>query len=171
MTVESSGVLQEVLNTALTEDVAFCIRKAQLDDLRILVKLLGELFAIESDFKADFDTQYRGLKLLFDTPHCDILVAKYKNSAIGMVTVQRVISSAEGGYAGLIEDVVVNERYRGRGVGHSLIEAVITLAKEKGYVRLQLGADVGNLPALSFYQKRGFRQTSLNLYHLTDLHD
>ena len=155
--------------SAFTAQPEFSIRKAQLDDLRVMARLIGELFAIEADFKIDFKKQYAGLKLLFENAEADILVAKYKNTAVGMVTMQRVISSAEGGYAGLIEDVVVSEAYRGMGVGHRLIEAVGALAKERGYVRLQLGADSDNAPALEFYRKLGFEKSNLNLYYLRDI--
>jgi ribosomal protein S18 acetylase RimI-like enzyme len=150
----------------LTSDASFSIRKAQFDDLRVMARLIGELFAIESDFKSDFDKQYTGLKLLFRENNTDILVAKYRNTAIGMVTVQRVISSAEGGYAGLIEDVIVREEYRGMGVGSRLIERVVSLARERGYLRLQLAADKANHRALEFYTRHGFHKTHMNLYHL-----
>lgn len=157
------------METGVTADPSFTVRKAQLDDLRVMARLIGELFAIESDFGIDFDKQYAGLKLLFKERNADILVAKYRNTAIGMVTVQRVISSAEGGYAGLIEDVIVREEYRGMGVGSRLIERVVSLAKERGYLRLQLAADERNTGALEFYGRHGFRRTHMNLCHLTGL--
>lgn len=151
----------------LTFDASFTVRKAQFDDLRVMARLIGDLFAIESDFKSDFDKQYAGLKLLFRDPNADILVAKYRNTAIGMVTVQRVISSAEGGYAGLIEDVIVREEYRSMGVGSRLIEHVVDLARVRGCLRLQLAADKANIRALEFYDRHGFRRTNMHLYHLT----
>ena len=144
---------------------AVTVRKAQFDDLRVMAQLIGELFAIESDFAIDLEKQHAGLKLLFEEKDADILVAKYKNTAIGMVTMQRVISSAEGGYAGLIEDVIVSEAYRGMGVGSRLIEETASLARARGYVRLQLGADIDNAPALAFYLKHGFEKSNLNLYY------
>ena len=168
MTVKTNPETSESI-CALTAQPEFSIRKAQLDDLRVMARLIGELFAIESDFKIDFKKQYAGLKLLFENGDADILVAKYKNMAIGMVTMQRVVSSAEGGYAGLIEDVVVSEAYRGMGVGHSLLEAVSGVARERGYVRLQLGADTDNAPALEFYRKHGFEKSNLNLYYLRNI--
>jgi ribosomal protein S18 acetylase RimI-like enzyme len=153
----------------LTSVPAFSIRKAQFDDLRVMAPLIGELFAIETDFMFDRKKQYAGLKLLFEDPHVDILVAKYKNTPIGMVTMQRVVSSAEGGYAGLIEDVIVSENYRGRGVGRSLLQQLIALASKKKYARLQLAADRANSSALDFYKALGFRTTRLNVHHLFDI--
>ena len=160
--------VQTPLEYGLTSTSTFSIRKALLDDLRVMALMIGDLFAIESDFQIDYEKQFAGLKLLMEQEHSDILVAKYKNTAIGMVTMQRVISSAEGGYAGLVEDVIVKEEYRGMGIGSKLIEDIVTLAKTKGYVRLQLAADKANQPALDFYTKHGFRKTNMNNYHLTD---
>ena len=156
---------------APAEASEFTVRRAQLDDLRVMARLIGELFAIESDFRADSDKQYAGLKLLYEQHDAEILVAKHKNTAIGMVTMQRVVSSAEGGYAGLIEDVVVREGWRGQGIGSRLIGEAAALAKRHGYLRLQLGADAANAPALSFYEKLGFCRSNLNLWYRAGLCD
>jgi len=141
------------------------IRKAHFDDLRVMARLVGELFAVETEYAADFESQYGALKLLFQERHSDLFVAKHRNGIIGMATLQRVVSTAEGGYAGLVEDVVVSAEYRGMGVGSLLIEAVAALASERGYLRLQLAADTANTPALAFYEARGFRPTRMNLYY------
>jgi ribosomal protein S18 acetylase RimI-like enzyme len=136
-----------------------------------MARLISELFAIESDFTVDIKKQHAGLKLLFEQPDADILVAKYKNAVIGMVTMQRVVSSAEGGYAGLVEDVVISENYRSMGVGRTLITELITLASQKKYARLQLAADRANSRALDFYKSLGFCTTNLNIHHFIDIRD
>lgn len=48
-----------------------------------------------------------------------------------------------------------------RGVGGLLVEAVKTAAAEAGCKRLWLITTNDNLPALRFYQKRGFRLTAV----------
>lgn len=140
------------------------IELAQKDDLETMAKLLSILFTIETDFQIDFNKQLSGITKLYENEGSDLLVAKYENHVVGMVTMQRLISSAEGDYVGQIEDLVVQDEYRKMGVGSRLINKMRSIAQEHGYKRIQLGADVNNSNALQFYTRRGFSKTHLNIY-------
>lgn len=146
------------------------IQDALKEDLKEMAKLLSVLFEIESDFDIDFEKQLSGIEKLFEHEGCDLLVAKYENRVIGMLTMQRLISSAEGSYVGQIEDLVVEEEYRKMGVGSRLINKMRNRAQEYGYKRIQLAADIDNGNALEFYTKRGLKKTNLNVYHYKILH-
>jgi GNAT superfamily N-acetyltransferase len=78
-----------------------------------------------------------------------------------MATVQIVISTAEGGLVGLVEDVVVQEDRRGCGVGRCLMAALVSWAEGRGLSRLQLLADRTNFGALDFYNQAGWLPTRL----------
>ncbi|MBU1659529.1 GNAT family N-acetyltransferase [bacterium] len=141
------------------------IEQAKEEDLSQMAELLSVLFAIETDFMIDYKKQYAGIKRLFEHESSDLLVAKYENKVVGMLTMQRLISSAEGDYVGQIEDLVVYEQYRKMGVGSRLINKMRNLAHEHGYKRIQLAADVNNQNAQQFYNRRGFNKTHLSIYH------
>jgi len=137
---------------------------AKFEDIDKMAHLLSQLFSIERDFGVDYAKQKEGLELVFNDEMSDILVARVDNALVAMATMQRLISTAEGGYVGHIEDVVVDDEYRNRGIGTYLVERLVALAKERGYKRLQLAADRENTKALLFYQKRSFSATSLSIY-------
>lgn len=141
------------------------IEHAKEEDLKEMAELLGILFAIESDFEINFDKQYSGLKQLFANKGSDLLVARHENQVVGMLTMQRLISSAEGSFIGQLEDLVVKEDYRMMGVGSRLINKMRALANEYGYKRIQLAADINNENALKFYTRRGLKRTHLSVYH------
>ena len=141
------------------------IEVAKKNDLEEMALLLSALFAIEKDFKIDYDKQLSGITKLHESGGADMLVAKHEDKVVGMVTMQRLISSAEGDYVGQIEDLVVQEEYRKMGVGSRLINKMRSVAQEYGYKRIQLAADADNANALQFYNRRGFNKTNLNLYH------
>ncbi len=141
------------------------IEAAKEEDLKEMAELLGILFAIESDFTIDFGKQYSGLKQLFAYEGSDLLVAKHENHVVGMLTMQRLISSAEGNFIGQLEDLVVKEEYRKMGVGSRLINKMRAKAIEYGYKRIQLAADINNENALKFYTRRGLKRTHLSIYH------
>jgi ribosomal protein S18 acetylase RimI-like enzyme len=143
------------------------VEKAREEDLPEMAELIGILFAIEVDFEIDYDKQLAGVQKLYRCEGADMLVAKHEGKVVGMVTMQRLISSAAGDYVGQIEDLVVKEGYRKMGVGSRLINKMRFIAiEEYGYKRIQLAADMDNTNALQFYTRRGFRRTNLNVYHL-----
>jgi ribosomal protein S18 acetylase RimI-like enzyme len=126
-----------------------------------MVALLRVLFTIEADFGADEAKQRRGLQLLLEDDRACLLVAEEEFGVIGMCSGQLVISTAEGGPALLVEDVVVVESFRGRGVGRLLMEALQNWAAARNITRLQLLADRNNAPALDFYRRLGWQHTDL----------
>jgi GNAT superfamily N-acetyltransferase len=142
---------------------ALTIRPAGRDDLGAMVSLLGTLFAIEEDFTPDPECQRRGLERFLKScgKHRGILVAQSENQVVAMATIQILISTAEGGPVGLVEDVVVREDCRGRGVGRRLMAAVSAWGDDRGLTRLQLLADRTNFSALDFYDKIGWLPTRL----------
>ncbi len=139
------------------------IRPAKKTDITGMSLLLTQLFSIESDFKPDEKKQSQGLSLLLDARGAHILVAEEQGAIVAMATVQILVSTAEGGHVGLIEDVVVDQGYRGKGIGKALLNHLHEWAQDNGLTRLQLAADRDNSSALEFYVRNGWKQTNLVL--------
>ncbi len=137
------------------------IRPARIRDLEVLVSLLEVLFCIEEDFIPNASRQLKALQLLLNDERSIVLVAEQGIRIIGMCSGQRVISTAEGGPAILVEDVVVDPDYRGIGIGGKLLESIFRWAEENSASRLQLLADRKNRAALNFYEKTGWQETRL----------
>lgn len=78
-----------------------------------------------------------------------------------MATAQLLISTAEGGPALTIEDVVVAPLHRRQGLARQLLAHLALWGESQGARRLQLLADRDNTLALLFYQRLGWRQTQL----------
>ncbi len=142
-------------------DLRVRIRSAEPADLDSLVSLLAALFSIEEDFVFDAPKQRRGLTLMLENERGCVLVAEAEGEVVGMCSGQLLVSTAEGGLSLLVEDVVVHEPWRRRGVGRLLLEAISGWAKAKKASRLQLLADRNNIPALDFYRHQGWRTTEL----------
>ena len=145
----------------MSDDVKVRMRSAEPADLDSLVSLLAALFSIEEDFVFDESKQRRGLSLMLENERGCVLVAEAEGLVIGMCSGQLLVSTAEGGLSLLIEDVVVDERWRGRGVGRLLMAAISDWAKANKVSRLQLLADRNNVPALDFYRSLGWQITEL----------
>jgi GNAT superfamily N-acetyltransferase len=141
----------------------FFIRTAEAADIEAMAGLLNRLFSLEQDFLPDIAKQRQGLSLFLDGcgKHRCLLVAEAYGRARGMVSAQIVISTAEGAFCALVEDLVVEPEYRGRGMGKALLKALEAWAVAHGLARLQLLADRNNYPALAFYRHCGWQNTRL----------
>lgn len=138
------------------------IGRAATEDIPELVALLAVLFDIEQDFRADSEKQHRGLALLIAEPRAVVLAARRPGGpVVAMATAQLVISTAEGAASAWIEDVVVDEGHRGRGLGTRLLAALLDWARDAGARRAQLLVDLDNPPALDFYASLGWTGTRL----------
>jgi len=138
------------------------VRPATAEDIEAMVALLHTLFSIEADFECDPDKQRRGLQgLLARGDDARVLVAEQAGNIVAMCTLQCLVSTAEGGEVGLIEDVVVAEAWRGRGIGRRLLQAMEQWAANRGLSRLQLLADRDNRSALGFYEAQAWSETRL----------
>lgn len=139
------------------------VRDGRPDDLDALVGLLKTLFSIEVDFDVDESRQRRGLSMMLDGcgKHRCIKVAEADGRVVGMCSVQMLISTAEGGWVAMVEDMVVEELNRRTGIGSQLMKAIVHWARAHGATRLQLLADRTNFTALDFYDRMGWHPTRL----------
>lgn len=139
------------------------IDNAKLEDIPALVDLLADLFTIEVDFKPDTTKQIQGLRMLILSPETGMIkVARDANGlAIGMVSAQLVISTAQGAHSAWLEDMIIHEKYRGQGLGKALLNEALAWVKQKGGTRAQLLVDIENEPAVGYYKHLGWQKTQL----------
>jgi GNAT superfamily N-acetyltransferase len=132
-------------------------------DIPALVGLLALLFGIEKDFNADASKQKTGLELLLkNSEYATVQVARNDaGKAIGMVSAQLVISTAQGAKSAWVEDMVIDAAYRGQGIGKQLLQNALTWAKNQGATRAQLLVDIENAEALGYYQHLNWQATQL----------
>ena len=127
---------------------------AQLDDL---VELVMELLRIEADFKPDRAKQEQGLRLILEQPSRGrIFVVRTDHKIIGMVNLLFTISTAEGGFVLLMEDVIIHPDHRGHGYGTTLLEHVLKFAQEKNFLRITLLTDEISAESQRFFKRFGF---------------
>lgn len=126
-------------------------------DIPALCELLTLLFSEESDFTPSPAKQAKGLEqILAQAERGQILVLRDGNAVIGMANLVFTISTACGGKAAMLEDVVVHPDRRGDGLGSTLLESAIETARSAGCLRITLLTDRANDGAIRFYQRHGF---------------
>jgi GNAT superfamily N-acetyltransferase len=139
----------------------YSINLAAAADIEALADMIAIIFSLEKDFHADRQKQIAGLNLLLADSRSRVFVIRRNNLPVGMCSAQLVISTAEGGYKALIEDVVILPGHQGKQLGSTLLSAVGSWAETVGAKRLDLAADIGNAGALAFYHKTNWQKTNL----------
>ncbi len=138
------------------------IEPATLEDLDELSTLLGELFSQESDFRPDKKRQLHGLRLIFEEPSRGrVFVLRRDRTIVGMINLLFTISTAEGGFVILLEDLVVHREFRGHGYGSKLLQHAIDFAKQKNFLRITLLTDRPEIQSQELFRRFGFFESSM----------
>lgn len=91
-----------------------------------------------------------------------LIVARDGDDVLGMLTL--VVYRIPTGLRGRIEDVVVDESARGRGVGEALTRAALELAAELEVPRVELSSNPAREAANRLYRRLGFELRETNVY-------
>ncbi|HEV8184362.1 MAG TPA: GNAT family N-acetyltransferase [Chthoniobacterales bacterium] len=138
------------------------IEPATFEDLDELSGLLGELFSQESDFRPNKEKQLHGLRLIFEQPNRGrVFVLRQDRTIVGMINLLFTISTAEGGFVMVLEDLVVHESFQGKGYGSRLLEYAIDFAKQKNFLRITLLTDRPSLRSQSLFKRFGFYESAM----------
>lgn len=90
-----------------------------------------------------------------------IFVAEEKNKLLGVVTFYILPNIRHGWHRGHIEDFVVRQDCRGKGVGSALMKAVKDYCKKYHIKVIKLDSEIGNTDSHRSYEKNGGRNTEI----------
>ena len=138
------------------------IEQATLEDLPQLTDLLYDLFTTEADFVPNRAKQMRGLRLILEQPSRGrIFVLRQNGTILGMINLLFTLSTAEGGFVIMLEDVIVHRAHRAKGFGDKLLKHAIEYAKKKDFLRITLLADRLNEQGQRFFKDHGFFESKM----------
>ena len=141
------------------------VREARLEDLEAIVSLLIELQEVTTLHgpiePASVKNSYESM--LGSREIYRIFLAVEGQEVIGLVSVVLYKTLLHPGGTGLINELVVTEAARGRGIGRRLVQSVLVVAGELGMDEVEVGTEIGNLSARRFYAAAGFDQEYLLL--------
>jgi GNAT superfamily N-acetyltransferase len=99
----------------------------------------------------------RIFKSFFERKDREAYVAALHNRAIGFVTLYYMDVLHRSGQIVSIQELVVTEEFRGRGVGQTLIEFVKQKVKEHHCRGMEVATDLWQSGAKSFYERCGLK--------------
>ncbi len=94
-----------------------------------------------------------------------VLVAVDRDDVLGYTyaTIEGIDYMALRGPAGVLQDIIVDPEFRGRGVGVLLLDAVITALEQRGATQIVLMTAARNVAAQRLFARGGFRPTMIEM--------
>ena len=102
---------------------------------------------------------------LFESENSHLFFLVKDEQIAGMLTIG-IYHSPTGGKA-WIEDVVVDESFRGQGLSKLLVAHAIEFTKSMGIPSLMLTSNPKRIAANKLYQAMGFERKETNVYRMT----
>jgi ribosomal protein S18 acetylase RimI-like enzyme len=147
------------------------IREATLADLDLILKLNKALFDHETMFNSEYNLDWTYspgandyFKQTIEGEKGIALVAVVEDKVIGYIALSIYSQSfLKQNPIAELDNMFVNDAYRGKGVGKKLVEEAKRQAKGKGAKKLKVEAAVQNEKAINLYRSCGFSDFDLIL--------
>ncbi len=132
------------------------IREATKKDVPLIHSLIREIAEYEKLLHEVIATEDDILKNLFgEIKYAEVLIAEYENEPAGQALFFHNFSTFIGRPGIYLEDLFVRPKFRGKGIGKSLLLRLIELAKERNCGRVEWCVLDWNEPAINFYKGLG----------------
>ncbi len=102
---------------------------------------------------------------IVDSEAVILLMARDEGKLVGMLSL--IVFRIPTGVRGWIEDVVVDQETRGKGIGEALTRAALDRAKELGVKTVDLTSRPSREAANRLYLRVGFQPRQTNIYRYT----
>jgi GNAT superfamily N-acetyltransferase len=150
-TTKGAKIHEENTNTSMLK-----IRLATREDVPQLLALIRQLAAYERKADQVVTTEADLLRDGFGRqPKFRALLAEWNGEPAGYASTFYFYSTYQGRPAVFIEDLFVLDKFRGKGIGKSLLGAVARLAANEGCFGLRWEVLEWNRPAIDWYEKLG----------------
>jgi len=127
------------------------IRLAALRDADAIAPLLGQL-----GYLTTADELSERIERLADRPDGEVLVAELDGEVVGLAAYQLIDVIERPDPQCRITALVVDDRYRRRGVAYALLHTIEETARDFACFRLEVTTHPDRADALAFYRAAGF---------------
>ena len=124
----------------------YTFRKASIDDLQKILKLETQ----DDDY--DLPWSEISIKQSFDNPNYECYLLENEGECLGLISIMRLLDEAE------ILRVIVLKRVRLLGIAQKMFAYLIETLRKENIKTIFLEVNNFNYPAISLYEKIGFRQ-------------
>lgn len=150
-------------------DKKFSIRFAEIDDIPTIMRFIKEL-AVYEHLEHELNLTEESLKEnIFDKKKAEVIIAFEDNEPVGHAVFFETFSTFAGRHGLYLDDLYVNEKYRGLGYGKKLFEETVKIAYERNCARFEWQCLDWNKSSIDFYLSTGAEMVKdARVYRLTN---
>lgn len=139
------------------------IRLAEETDIARIVELYRELTITDSLVEHSRNPSLADYQLVFAEIRADrrqkLFVVEIQGEVVGTIELLVIPNLSHNGTPfAFLENLIVTEKHRGRGLGRILLEHVVRLARESGCHMVELCSDIRRKEAHKLYGSMGFEE-------------
>jgi GNAT superfamily N-acetyltransferase len=131
------------------------LRQCTAEDFEGVLSLLGQLWP-------DTPLDAKSLWTVYDRALASdrqlYLCAVSGGQVVGFGALTIKSNLRNGAFVGYVDEMVVDETLRGRGIGTRILDHLTSWARERGCTRIDLDSAFHRKDAHAFYEARGFRR-------------
>lgn len=146
------------------------IRKMEIKDTDEVVNLISSLAPYVDSKKENsiYEKNERKYfienKVFVEKPEIQVIVADVSGIIYGYLAFYKNYSLISSTVVIFIENLYVDPKMRGLGIGKMLTEKIIEISFKYDSSRIELNADESNIMAERFYQRNGFKKTGESVW-------
>ena len=137
------------------------LKEVSTETLQDINQLLPQLRTDSSEHRGSLSDLR---EIVGNTENIITLVAKDDSRIVGMAALYVIVKV--GQRIGHIDEVIVDAKYRGQGLGEKLVAGLIAAARSKKVTELFLTSRSERVAAIKLYQKLGFTPKDTSVFRL-----
>lgn len=147
------------------------IRFATESDIPLIYGFILKMARYEK-LENEVDTSEEALhRAIFLEKQAEVILCEAEGKTVGFALFFHNFSTFKGQHGLYLEDIYVDQEYRGRGYGKALFLRLVAIAMERRCRRMEWTALNWNRPAITFYESMGaVRMSEWSTFRLDEEH-
>lgn len=147
------------------------IRFATESDIPLIYGFILKMARYEK-LENEVDTSEEALhRAIFLEKQAEVILCEAEGKAVGFALFFHNFSTFKGQHGLYLEDIYVDQEFRGRGYGKALFLKLVAIAMERRCRRMEWTALNWNRPAIAFYESLGaVRMSEWSTFRLDEEH-
>ncbi len=144
------------------EKVDFIIRKAKLSDVDRIYYLGLKIEELEFSSEFPFHEKYELREFLSRPKDNILLLVVVKKKIVGFIYA-KILARRNGGWC-MLDNIAVLRKYRGQGIGSSLLKKLYKDLKKRKINYVQILEEIHHKKTRAFWKSRGFKEKKVFIW-------
>ncbi|MEN8433677.1 GNAT family N-acetyltransferase [Clostridium septicum] len=147
----------------------FVLRETSVEDIQIILSLIKDIAEYENMLDQVIATEDSLRESIFENNRAKVLLGELDGKVVGYALYFYNFSTFVGREGLYLEDIFINPKVRGKGLGKEIFKVLGKIAKKNGCKRMEWVCLDWNKPSINFYKSLGSKaMDEWTIYRLTD---